>query len=521
VIGHGQRQTLAKVARQVALVLGFLALACGAPVDHSIDHESTVTISYWGGDEVLRPDHDMAAKYLVFLPLVTVDPHGEWQPRLAQRWEHTPDYRDWTFRLRTDVRWHDGVPVTAHDVAFTIGLTRSSPDMDYAAGAFGPVTVHNDSTITIRSGTSRDFHSEMVFYPKHLLERLDPGRLLEWEFWKQPVGNGPYRFVRLEPETMMEFEANPDFYAGGPAIERVILRFSFGDEITELLSGDVDADRVSPALLAAVADDPRFRVYHKISPWAGQAIYWKSDSPTLGDPSVRRALTHAIDRRVLHGLINYPEDLPILDAPHTPDQYKRRELLEPLRYDPSRAGALLDSAGWRDRDGDGIRDRDGRPFRFTALVANYSNRATVPGATFVQSELRKVGVQMELQPLERSIVAERLRTGDFEAVFLSFRFWEASRLKNLLHLGEPEPLGYRNPRVVELLDRASRNRIPEEDDRIYRELAEIFRRDLPITILYPYAGFTVAHRRLRGLSSPYWGDDPTRFMDELWLDEDE
>ena len=163
---------------------------------------------------MLNPVHDMEAKYLVFLSLMTVDQHGSLQGRLARSWEHSPDYREWTFHLRTDVRWHDGIPVTAHDIAFTIDLMRSSSDTDY--NAFELVTVQDDSTVTIRPRTSRIFRSDMVFYPKHLLEGLDPARLVEWEFWKQPVGNGPYRFVRLEPETMMEFEANPDFFLGGP-----------------------------------------------------------------------------------------------------------------------------------------------------------------------------------------------------------------------------------------------------------------------------------------------------------------
>jgi peptide/nickel transport system substrate-binding protein len=316
----------------------------------------------------------------------------------------------------------------------------------------------------------------------------------------------------------MEFEANQDFYLGKPRIDRVILRFSLGDEITELLSGEVDADRVPPSSLSNVAGDPRFRIYHHISAIAAHAVYWKSDHAILGDPMVRRALTHAIDRRALQRVLNYPDDLPIFDAPHTPDQYRRRELPEPLPYDPARARALLDSTGWRDGDGDEIRDREGRPLRFTALVENMANSGTVSGAIFVQSELQKVGVQMDLQPFDRSVVWERLQSGDFEAVFFSFRFWEAPVLQDRYHLGKAEPLGYRNPQVVELLSQASRNWVPEEDDRIYRELAEIFRRDMPITILYPYASFAVAHRRLRGLSSPYWGGDPTAHMDELWLE---
>ena len=115
----------------------------------------------------------------------------------------------------------------------------------------------------------------------------------------------------------------------------MILRFSFGDGITELLSGEVDADRVPSAILPTVAGDPRFRIYHSAGAIAGQAVYWKSDHAILGDPMVRRALTHAIDRRTLHHVLNYPDDLPIFDAPHTPDQYRRWELLEPLSYDPA------------------------------------------------------------------------------------------------------------------------------------------------------------------------------------------
>ncbi|MCH1932677.1 ABC transporter substrate-binding protein, partial [Shewanella sp. A25] len=64
--------------------------------------------------------------------------------------------------------------------------------------------------------------------------------MIEWDFWEHPIGNGPYRFVRLDPETMMEFEANPDFYLGKPQIERVILKFSLDAGLTELLAGQVD-----------------------------------------------------------------------------------------------------------------------------------------------------------------------------------------------------------------------------------------------------------------------------------------
>jgi peptide/nickel transport system substrate-binding protein len=216
-----------------------------------------------------------------------------------------------------------------------------------------------------------------------------------------------------------------------------------------------------------------------------------------------------------------PLDLPLLDGPFTPDQYRRGELPEARAFDPARARALLDSAGWRDDDGDGVRERDGRPFRFTALVRTFSSE-NVPGsepvAVYVQSRLRRVGVAMELQPLDPAVVTGRLESGDFEAVFSWLRVYETSWLQRF-RFGEGAPIGYRNPRVVELIDLARHTWVPEEEDRIYGELMEIFRADMPVTFLYPPVGLTVAHRRLRGLSTP-WRYEPVEHMEELWVEEE-
>ncbi len=137
---------------------------------------------------------------------------------------------------------------------------------------------------------------------------------------------------------------------------------------------------------------------------------------------------------------------------------------------------------------------------------------------YVQSQLRKVGVQMELQLLDVGVLIDRLESGNFEAVFRFLRFYETPWLQ-LVRLGEGGLIGYQNSRVVELIDRASRTWVPEEEDRIYGELMEILRADLPVTRLYPIVSFSVAHRRLRGLSTP-WRSDPVGHMEELWLEDE-
>jgi peptide/nickel transport system substrate-binding protein len=506
---------------RVALLLLLLPLGCTRPP--SPDRDSTLTVAYCCGDEALNPIHDMDAKNLVFLPLMERDSLGNLVGRLATNWEPSADYREWTYRLRTDVRWHDDVPFTARDIEFTIGLMEAFWDPDYGSGAFEAVTVHDDSTITIRSGHGRRLYQTwMVFYPKHLLEDLDPERLAEWDFWARPIGNGPYRYVRAVPETMMEFEANPDFYMGKPRIDRVVLKFSGDAAIADLLSGQVDVSfDISTADWATVASDPRFRLYYQV--WGGsqQAIYWKNDHVLFSDPRVRRALTMAIDRRELQRALNIPGDVPIIDGPITPDQWARRQLPEPLPHDPERARELLDEAGWRDTDGDGILEKDGRLFRFTALVRTVSSEdvaGNVSAGVYVQSQLRKIGVEMSLQPLDPGVVMPRLQSGEFEAVFMWFRSYETPWLR-ATGLGEGDPVGYRNSRLLELIDQASRTWVPAEEDSLYAEIAEIFRADVPVTFLHPIVGLTVAHERIRGLSSP-WRVEPVAHVDELWIDEE-
>ena len=505
-----------------AMLPAALSACRTSDLDRQAGEISTVTVAYCCGEEALNPIHDMDAKKLVFLSLMKRDSLGNLVGRLATSWEPSADYREWTYRLRSDVRWHDGVPFTARDVEFTIALMDTFWDPDYGSGAFEAVTVDDDSTITLRSGHGRRlYQTNMVFYPKHLLEGRDPERLGEWDFWAQPIGNGPYRYVRAVPETMMEFEANPNFYAGSPAIDRVILKFSGGATIADLLSGQVDVSSdIPPADRATVAADPRFRFYYQT--WGGsqQAIYWKNDHVLFSDPRVRRALSLAIDRRELLRALNIPDDIPIIDGPITPNQWITMQLPQPLPYDLEQARALLDEAGWHVLDGDGIREKDGRPFRFTALVRTVSEEdspGNLTAGVYVQSQLRKLGVEMTLQALDPGVVMPRLESGEFEAVFSWFRSYETPWLQRF-GLGLGEPIGYRNPRLLELIDRASRTWVPAEEDSLYGEIAEIFRTDVPVTFLHPGIGLTVAHERLRGLSSP-WRVDPVAHMDELWIEE--
>lgn len=136
---------------------------------------------------------------------------------------------------------------------------------------------------------------------------------------------------------------------------------------------------------------------------------------------------------------------------------------------------------------------------------------------YLQSKLRGIGVQMEILTLDPSVVHSRLENGDFEALISWVRYHEASWLTRF-GFGAGPPIGYRNARVTGLREQAGRTFDPAVEDRIYRELMDIFRTDLPITILGPNVRVSFAHHRVRGLSSP-WRTDPVAHMEELWLED--
>ena len=479
-----------------------------------------MTVLYIGDERIMNGNYwGMEAQYLMFLPLVAYegDEAGDIEPRLAERWEHSDDYRTWTFYLRKDVRWHDGVPTTAHDVKFTEDLFKHS-DVTKAGEDAYSVTVLDDFALRIVYKKPIDaLNTWNTYYPKHLLEDLDPKDFYSWEFWIHPVGNGPYRYVRHVPKIMAEYEANPDYYRGKPKIDRIVLKFGTENALTELLSGNVDVAYPSQMDLLKLKDNPRFRTYHWWGSWI-ETIHWNQRNPLFREPTVRHALTLAINRRELAKVLNYPDGVPIFDVISSRRQYRQGLVPDPLPYDPERASRLLEEAGWRDIDGDSVLEKEGQEFRFTAIYP--SGKAIGKAAIYVQEQFRRIGIRMEVQSFQNSLVMRRFRNGDFDAVFGRFKNGTKGNFQQLLLFGKKSNIGYTNPKLIEHLNTLKYTIDPAERDRIYREIMPIFQADLPITFLLPQIQTVVVHRRIRGLTNSIkW--EPVWFAEYLWIEEED
>ncbi len=517
-----------KIRPLFSVFLGTLLLTssvCVQKTDQAKSRSSSISILYPFDETVIAPHWNMGARFLVFLPLVAFDKEGELKPRLAERWEHTPDYRKWTFHLRKNVKWHDGLPVTSHDIQFSEALW-AQPAVEGFYKPEAVLTVIDNHTFSLTYEKPTDALDEnfwKVFFPKHLLDGLDPKKIWKWDFWKHPVGNGPYRYVRHTPNTMVELEANPAFYRDKPKINKVVLRFGGGAPLLELMSGNVDVLPYANSIdILKIKKDPRFRVFYYVMPtipWV-EAIYWNHRSPFFRSPNVRKALTLAINRSELLKILNLPEDIPLFDVIFTGWQYRHGEIPEPISYDPELAQVLLEEEGWHVKEGDSIRQKEEDKFSFEALVptggASEGPRLN-SAAIFIQDQLRHVGIDMEILTLESNVILQRLTSDDYDAVF--FRFFNAP-FQRFPWLGKNSLLGYNNIELSRIIKDAAQAVDPDKINRIYSAIQRIMQNDIPLTFLYPQVQTVIAHRRIGGLNSPFWAD-PVMNIDFLWIEEEE
>ena len=461
----------------------------------------TVRVLYAGANEdIFSPTWDDTPKFLIFQPLVTYEVNNcsEIVGGLAARWEHSPDWKTWTIELRPDVKWHDGVPVTSADVAFTVELSKHPEVLFYGGGEVDSIEIIDD--LRFRAHLKKPGNWPLggwpVVYPKHLLKDLDPTEFYSWDFWKQPVGNGPFRYVRHVADTMVELEANPDYYLGQPSLDRIRIQFKVGGQnqvgLIELLAGNVDmVHGFSPIQAGMLDDEPGLNAYY-VNQAGSIWLIWNFTDPRLSDLRVRQALAHATDRAELQRVLGLPDRVLITDGIFFGCDPGNIQAPAPYPYDPEHARELLAEAGWHDSDGDGLLDRDGKPFAFTLLLESQSRMAAV----FVQDQLRQVGIDMQLQTLDRSAVIARFRAGDFESIIV----WMVGAERMVVM--KDSPLGILDDDLARAIDAAMTE--PDLDLKLQKFMStgQQYKELAPALFLQSRMTVLMADERIMGIGEP-------------------
>jgi peptide/nickel transport system substrate-binding protein len=448
---------------------------------------------------------------LVYNGLVRYDKNLEIEGDLAESWDISPDNLTLTFHLRKDVRWHDGAPFTAEDVLFTYRLL-VDPKVPTAyaeryrqvdkAEVLDPHTFR----VTYRKPLATALISwAFAMHPRHLLEGQD---ITKSPLCSRPVGTGPFRFVEWRRGEKIVLEANPDYYEGCPYLRRVVYRIipDLSTMFLELRSGGLDYMPLTPLQFAMQTDTPAFRRWFKKYRYVDFAytyLGYNLRRPMFQDRRVRQALTCAIDKQelvdgVLLGLGR------IATGPYKPGTWPHNPEVRTYPHDPAKARALLAEAGWRDENGDGILEKDGKPFSFT-IVTNQGNDQRIKAGEIIQRRFREVGIDVKLRVIEwASFLKEFIDPGNFDAMILGWNIPPDPDGYNVWHSSKTAPgelnfVHFRNAEVDRLLEEGRRTLDQQERKKIYDRFQEILAEEQPYTFLYVPDALPAVASRVRGI----------------------
>ncbi|MGH7411078.1 MAG: peptide-binding protein, partial [Candidatus Methylomirabilis sp.] len=421
-----------------------------------------------------------------------------------------------TFHLRKGVKWHDGEELTADDVDFTYR---------YMIDPKTP-TAYAESFRQIKRAEVVDRYTYRVTYEKPYAPAL-----LSWGMWilpwhilqapwkagvdlrttqqnRHPIGSGAYRFKEWKTGEKVVLEANPNSFEGRPYFSRVVYRI-IPDSSTiflELKAKNIDMAGLTPIQYRRQTDYPAFRkAFNKYQYLANGYAYLGFNllDPRFQDKRVRQAMAYAINKQEIIEGVLLGLGRPAV-GPYKPGTWWYRNDIQPFPFDPERAKALLAEAGWKDSDGDGILDRDGRPFSFTVRT-NQGNLVRQQTAEIIQRRLRAVGIDVKIHIVEwAAFINTFIKQKDFEAIILGwglgldpdqFDIWHSSKTGP----DELNHISYKNPKADALLEAGRRTFDEAKRKAIYGEFQEIMAEEQPVIFLYVPEALPVVSSRVRGI----------------------
>ncbi len=452
------------------------------------------------------------------------DPQFRIRPALAERWNISLDKLTYTFYLRKDVRWHDGQPFSARDVIATFDKIQD-PNSKAAAIRSYTQSIRNyrgldDYTVEFHMKEPYFLVMDGVFasvliHPAHVIGSMSAVAYSEAAtnpLNRAPIGTGPFRFSAWKSGQAITFVRNDEYWGKKAYLDRLVFRIVPEAPIAIELAerGELDVvSRVRANQWIKLTHSPlrngfnRSLLYEANYSWIG----WNLQRPQFREARVRKALTMLIDRP---GIINSlafglarPTTCPFYWASNACDKS-----LLPLPYDPVQALTLLDSAGWVDHDGDGVRDRDGQRFRFNFLVPSVSEEAARMG-TKMKEDFARAGIELVLQRVEWSAFIRRVTTHDFDACTMLWslnprddptQIWASSSID-----GGSNFISFRNAEADRLMRDARAELDDERRNAIYRAFDRILYDEQPYTWMYVRPQMALFSKRLHGVRNTLFG----------------
>jgi peptide/nickel transport system substrate-binding protein len=439
---------------------------------------------------------------MIFESLLEYDPDTlTMRPLLAESYSVSKDGLEITIRIRKDVHFSDGHPLTADDVLFTY-KTIINPGVDAASLASYYKDIDRVEKISdfevkfIMKRTyflSLEFTGGMSILPKHIYEFKDPN-----EFNKHisnPVGSGPYVFEKWDVGREIVLRRNENYWGAKRKLSKIVFRIITNDTaaVQAMRSKNIDYMRPMPAQYTELSNDKEFtKDVRCMSYWHPGVGYfyigWNEDRPFFKDRNVRLAMTHLVDReKICKYLLNNP-DAKIPTGPFYIYGKQNDPNIQPWPFDPEKAKKLLDESGWIDHDGDGIRDKNGVPFKFNYMISSGLSLHEQIGK-LVKDEAAKAGIEVTLDPYEWSVFIQKLHDRQFDAVNLSwggaveedpYQIWHSSQIGQ----GGSNYIGFNNAEADAIIEEARKTLDDDKRNALYHRFHKILHEEQPYTFVY-------------------------------------
>jgi len=476
-------------------------------------------------------------------------------PDLAEGWEEKEDGRLYIFYLRRGVRWSDGEPFTAEDVVFTYRDIYLNPQIPNSTGDMFKgilksqedignfVKKIDDYTLEFRLPESfAPFLNALSapILPKHKLEKFvkEGNFMTAWNVNTDPkdiVGTGPYRLKRYIKGVMVEYEANPYYYEHDnsnrqlPYIRRKI-GYIVQDPDTALLKyslGEIDYMGVRPQDVLFMSRIKNTTLYD-LGPTPSTTFLVFNQNPSSGIPKYklrwfqnrdfRRAISHAIDREGMCYLV-YNGLADPLYGPITPANrpYYTEGLFPVYEYNLKKARAILESLGFKDRNGDGwLEDPEGNTLEIV-LLTNAGNKEREAIGNMIKEDLEKIGIKVIFRPIDFNSLVSRLTSPpyDWEAVIIGLtgsmdphfgrNVWHSSGTLHMWNPRQGKPQTHWEKNIDELFDLGARETNFEKRAEIYRRAYRIIAEEQPMIFLATPKSMLAVSNKFENLFPTVWG----------------
>jgi ABC-type transport system substrate-binding protein len=457
-----------------------------------------------------------------------------WIPRLAVRIEVTPDHKAYHIWLRKGVKWHrpsvdftnprykwlDGErELKADDFAFMVELANNpqveAPHYRNYFEKLDRVEVLNDYEFVVHwkvsEYTSIATTLGLFPYPRwlygfdedgHAFDPAEIGRRFNDHWYNQrAIGVGPYRFVSWQQGGSIVLERNEQFYGEKPPIERIEFKVinDATARLNNLRAGGLDYIPLQPNQYRKEVVEGGTEGFKngELQQQAFQGtsyryLGWNADGAFFSDRRVRLAMTHAFNRQLMldenmNGLGR------LISGPFFIDGPDYDQSIQPWPFDLARAAELLDQAGWRDSDGNGIREKvvDGKPVEFVFGMLAYSYRPEFVAAmeTF-RNDLRKIGVVMNIEPVEWAIMVRRMEEKDFDAFTGGWQLGWDTDLYQIWHSSQADQpkssnrIGFRNQEADKIIEGVRLEFDPQKRNELFSRFHHIVHEEQPYTFWF-------------------------------------